>query len=78
VAGDSVPAAAHRDEKIVLATEADRFDDVVPSDTARDEGWPPVDSAIPNASCFVVAFFVRLEQGSAESRSQSSDELGFE
>jgi hypothetical protein len=78
VAGDGVTAAAYRDEKIVLAPEADRFHDIVPSDTARDEGWPPVDGAVPYAPGFVIAFFIRLEQGSAESRPQSSDELGFE
>jgi hypothetical protein len=78
VAGDGVTAAAHRDEKVMLATEADRFHDVVPSDTARDEGWPPVDGAIPHAPRFVVAFFTRLEQGSAVSRPQCSDESRFD
>jgi hypothetical protein len=78
VAGDGMTATTHRDEEVVLATEANRFDDIVASDTARDESWAPVDGAIPHASGFVIALFAGSEQGSAESRPQSSDEPGFD
>jgi len=78
MAGDGVTTAPHRDEEVVLATEADCFDDIVASDTARDESWPPVDGAIPHASGFVIALFAGSEQRSAESRPQSSDEPGID
>ncbi len=66
VAGEAVPAAAHRQLEVVLAGESDRGGDVGGRRCARDDRGPAVDVAVPEAAALVVAGVSCDEEISAE------------
>src|SRR5262249_10805314 len=53
-ARDVVAASSDRDDELVLARESDCSPDIGDAGTARDEGRPAVDRAIPDAPVGVV------------------------
>ncbi len=55
VAGRAVPATAQREQKLVRSREIDRALDVGWPGASHDQGWTPVDVAIPDLSRGLVA-----------------------
>ena len=59
VARYRVPSPADRDEQSSIPGEANGFDDVVRTCTARDEGRSPIDRAVPDPSRLLVSLLGR-------------------
>src|SRR5262249_17817050 len=66
LASDVVPAAAHRDQKIVLPRDPHRVDDVSRAGTTDDERRPLVDHAVPNLADIVVVLVIRTDKLTTE------------
>ena len=66
VAGDAVPAAAHRQRQVVGRREPHRRGDVGGVGAAGDKGRSPVDRGIPEAAGRVVTVVIGPQQRSAE------------
>ena len=60
--GDVVPAAAHRQQQVVVGGEPDARDDVGHSLASDDQGRPPVDHAVPDPARLIVGRITRLNQ----------------
>jgi hypothetical protein len=56
-----VPPTANGNENVVLAGETDARDDIGSADTARNDGWSPVDHGVRNGSDSVIALLTRTE-----------------
>lgn len=55
LAGDAVAAAADRDQKIVLAPEANTRDYVRRASASRDDGRSPIDASVVNRAGGIIA-----------------------
>jgi hypothetical protein len=65
IAGHVVSTAPDRKEKVVLAREVHRVDDVCGTAALRDDRRPAVDQAVPDQPRVLVTGVVRSENGSA-------------
>ena len=59
-------AAPHRDDEILLTSEADRGDDVIHPLAARDDSGTAVGHCVPDNASAVVIRIVRTDQLTAE------------
>ena len=66
VARDVMAAPAHRHQELVRAGEIDALDHVGNAGTAGDEGWAPVDHAIPDGAGRVVTGIASAQQWTAQ------------
>jgi hypothetical protein len=66
VSADTVAAGADADEQGPLTGEADRRDDVGDAGAAGDAGGAPVDGAVPDRACGVVAVVAGTEHLATE------------
>ena len=64
--GDAVAAAAHRDQELLLAGEAERLDDVVDATGPHDERGAPVGHPVPDRASRVVPGVVREDDLAGE------------
>ncbi len=69
--GMTVPTAAHGDEQILVAPEADSGGDVGRVQRPHDQAGPAIDHAVPDAPRVVVAGVARRDDVAAEDRLES-------
>jgi hypothetical protein len=64
--GHAVAATADRDDKVVLARETHRHDDILDTRAPRDKRRAPVGDRVPDDPACVVVAIARLDELSAE------------
>jgi hypothetical protein len=67
-AGDSVPAAVHRERQGLLARKVDREHDVIGRGATGDQRGLAVDHAVEDGAGLVVSGIARMEQLAGEAR----------
>ena len=67
-----VPAPSYGNRKITFSDKAHCSNDISYPLAFRDQGWTPIDVAVPNPTCVVIGLLVRQDQTTKEVRLQST------
>ena len=73
MAGDPVPAAAHCDQKPVVAGEVNCGNHISDAVATHDDARPLIDHAVPDASGRIVLRVIRQQHRASQSLSQADD-----